>query len=98
MANKTCLKPVLFIQGDGVSTTAKIALKTTPLFFEDPTTILYNFPASVDSAAVVMARDSQNNDVTAQVSVSHNGYLLTIAFTAPFTDVVRIILSLQFDV
>ena len=84
MANLTCMFPVFFIQGDGVSTTFVIALKTTPLLFDRYT--VQNFPKDVDAVDVVSARDSNNSDVTVQVSVNHSGSAVTLTFTAPFTD------------
>ena len=84
MANITCMFPVFFIQGDGVSTTFTIALKTTPLLFDRFT--IQNFPKDVDFVDVTSARDSLNNDVTVQVSVNHSGSAVTLSFATPFTD------------
>jgi len=86
MANQTCLNPVFFIQGDGVSLTATIALKSTPLVFNDPAYAVFNFPAAVDSVSIIVARDSLNNDFTAQCSISKSGYQITFTFGAPFSD------------
>jgi hypothetical protein len=76
--------PIFYIQGDGASTTFVISLKTTPLLF-DRFTVL-NFPKDVDMVDVSSARDSNNQDVTVQVSVNHSGSAVTLTFATPFTD------------
>jgi hypothetical protein len=94
MANLTCMFPIFFIQGDGVSTTFVIALKTTPLLFDRFT--VQNFPKDVDAVDILSARDSTNTDVTVQVRVNHSGSAVTLTFLTPFTDQWSIQLRFQF--
>ena len=84
MANMTCMFPVFFIQGDGVSTVFQISLTKTPILF-DRFTVL-NFPHDCAAVEVTSARDSLNNDVLADTSITTNGSLVTLMFATPFTD------------
>ena len=84
MANLTCMFPVFYILGDGVSTSFVIALKTTPLLFN--TYSIINFPKDVDFVDVTSARDSLNNDVTVHVTVNHSGSAVMLTFDTVFTD------------
>lgn len=105
MANQTCVLSVFYIQGDGVSLTAKIAIKTTPLLLNNPllqtsggTPVVYNFPASIDAVEVVSARDSFGVDFSPTVGVSKSGYLITMNFATAFSDLRIIQLRINFDV
>lgn len=84
MANFTCMFPVFYIQGDGVSTTFGISLTKTPILF-DKFTVL-NFPRACDAVVLTSARDSHNLDVRSETSVSTSGTLVTLTFSVPFTD------------
>ena len=94
--DQTCMYPVFFILGDGVSLTAQISLKATPILF-DRFTVL-NFPTPMSAVTLLAATDSLNNDVSAQVSINHSGTLVTITFATPFTDERAIRLRFQFAV
>jgi hypothetical protein len=71
MAITTCMFPMFYMHGDGVSTTFVISVKTTPIMFDRFTVV--NFPKNVDVAAIVSARDHLNNDMTPQVSCTVSG-------------------------
>lgn len=94
MAILTCIRPVFYLQGDGASTTFVISLKTTPLVFSGFTVI--NFPKNVNNAIVTAARDSQNNDVLSEISVTTSGSAVTLTFTTPFSDLWIVNLQFQF--
>lgn len=109
MANQTCLQGVFYIQGDGASLTAKIAIKTTPMLLNNfssaasgemvvATPLLYNFPAPIDNVEIVSARDSFGVDFSPTIGVSKSGYLITLTFAAAFSDLRIIQLRINFDI
>lgn len=96
MANQDVIPQTLYILGDGVSLTASINLKTTPILQYLGTTLNYN--TTPTSVAIIAASDALGNSIISQVSVSLSGSKLVYTFVSPFSDLRCFIIQLLYNV
>lgn len=96
MANQNAVSQRIHIQGDGVSLTATVNLKTTPIVQFNCATLNYN--PTPDAVAVTSAWDSLGNHIEVEVSISKNGSALLYTFSAPFTDKREINIDLLYNI
>jgi len=95
MANQTYFPIRVELLGDGVSTTATLALNSTPIYVD---VNVKNFSDTPDSVSLVQIRDELGNPVPATATLSKNGKQVIITFSAAFTGKIVAVINLGFNV